>query len=281
MRLFPLILAAALSLPSCEALSALIGRDSVARAGNHKLYRADLEKRIPDGLTGEDSLAFAMQYINSWAADMLFLDMAESQLSKEQKDVSDELEEYRVSLLKYRYEQSYINERLDTSVSAAEIKEYYDGHTDKFKLEVPIVKARFLLIDKDSPSLGVIRRKMSSEDVDDLLAADSLSYSAALKYRDCSDTWMDVITLSREFGTDYVTMLSRMQQSFIEMPDEYGNMRIAYVADIRREGRTAPLEYCAGQIKDIILSNRKHMLMSNLERDLLKDARTKQKFVIY
>lgn len=281
MRNLTLILAVMLSLYSCDAISSLAGKDSVARVGNHKLYRSELEKRIPAGISREDSLAFAMQYINSWATDRLFLDMAESRLSKAQKDVSTELEDYRISLLKYRYEQSYINERLDTSVSSTEIKEYYDSHTEKFRLEFPIVKARFLLIPQDSPSLGVIRRKMSSEKVDDLIAADSLSYSAALKYRDYSDIWIDVISLSREFGTDYVTMLSRMQQSFIEMPDEYGNMRIAYVADIRREGQTAPLEYCTGQIKDIILSVRKHVLMTNLERDLLKDARSKEKFVIY
>ena len=47
------------------------------------------------------------------------------------------------------------------------------------------------------------------------------------------------------------------------------------------QGSPAPLEYCEERIRDIILSARKHELVTGLERDLLNDARNKEKFVIY
>ena len=53
---------------------------------------------------------------------MLFMDMAETELSKGEKDVSREIESYRRSLLKYRYEQKYVNQRLDTAVTEADIE---------------------------------------------------------------------------------------------------------------------------------------------------------------
>ena len=56
---------------------------------------------------------------------------------------------------------------------------------------------------------------------------------------------------------------------------------MAYVVDLVKKGEPAPLEYCADRIRDIILSARKHELVSGLEQELLNDARNKEKFVIY
>ena len=79
--------------------------------------------------------------------------------------MSKELDAYRQSLLRYRFEQRYIAERLDTSVTDKEVEDYYDSHKDNFKLERPVLKARFMKIAKASPNLQKIRKLMSSEDV--------------------------------------------------------------------------------------------------------------------
>lgn len=277
-----LLLSAAVSVCACEAISNFIHDDDVvAKAGTHKLYRSQVEDFIPDGLSEEDSTSLALQYIGNWAKEQLFIDMATQQLSKAEKDVSAELEDYRNSLLKYRYEQRYINERLDTVIARSDIEKYYEEHQDLFILDAPVLKARFLDIMSDSPNLDVIRKKMSSSDYEDLMEADSLAYSSALKYLDYSETWVSATSLAREFGTDYRTMLSNMKGSFIEMKDEGGEDKIAYVCDICRQGSVAPIEYCSERIRDIILSGRKHSLLVTLEQDLLKDALENEKYVIY
>jgi hypothetical protein len=107
-----------------DSAAELLGDGVVARVGEHKLLRSELSAYIPAGVSPEDSLALAQQYINAWAEELLFLDIAESQLPKEELDVSRELEEYRRSLLKYRYEEQYINERLDTVISDDEVRKY-------------------------------------------------------------------------------------------------------------------------------------------------------------
>ena len=124
-----LLLAVLLAVSSCQLVhrvsdttSELFGDEVVARVGRHKLFRSELSGYIPTGASPEDSLALAQQYINSWAEELLFLDMADAQLSKEEKNVDRELEEYRRTLLKYRYEERYINERLDTLITDAEVR---------------------------------------------------------------------------------------------------------------------------------------------------------------
>ena len=264
-----------------DSAAELFGDGVVARVGEHRLMRSELAAYIPAGVSSEDSLSLAQSYINAWAEELLFLDMAESRLSSEEQDVSKELEEYRRSLLKYRYEERYINERLDTLISDDEIRTYYKEHTDKFLVDRPLLKTRYMVIPADSKSLRKIKELMGSDDAMDAIAADSLAFTAAVKYVDSSDNWMDAILLARDLGTDETAMMKALRGRFIELKGDDGNLRVAYVVDIVQKGSPAPLDYCEERVKDIILNARKHALSDGLERDLLNDALAKGKFVIY
>lgn len=267
---------------SCRAISSFLANDEVvAQVGQEKLYRGDIDKVIPRGLEQEDSVRMTHQYINSWASDRVFLKIAEQQLSKAEKDVTHELEDYRKSLLKYRYEQLYVNERLDTSVTRENIEEYYLAHADNFILERPILKARFLNIAADSPNLKPIRKKMASTEAADVMEADSLSFSSAIKFTTWSDKWIDATVLAREYVMDYSDMLPRMNRGWIEATDTTGYTRLAYITQIMQKGMTAPLEFCEDKIRDIIISSRKQNLIMNLEQDLLKDALENGQYIIY
>lgn len=267
---------------SCRAISSFLSADeTIAEVGQAKLYRSELNELIPRGIPVEDSVRLAKMYINTWALDQVFLAVAEEQLSKSEKDVTKELEDYRKSLLKYRYEQLFVNERLDTSVSDDRIERYYQDHEEKFILQRPVVKARFLLIAEDSPSLDKIKKKMASDEVQDLVDADSLAYSSALKFLTWGNEWIDASTLAREFGSDHETMLDWMEGKWITRRDTSGRVSVAYVSEIMNAGRLAPIEYCTPSIRDMIISARKQSLISTLEQDLLKDARETGQLVIF
>ena len=271
-----------LALCSCKVISNLIDDDQVvARVGDEKLYRSDVAAYIPDLVVGEDSIRMAEQFINSWAADLLYLDMAERQLSVEEMDVTEEMETYRRSLLKYRYEQHYVNERLDTLITPEQVSEYYDEHKEDFVLTRPVLKVRFVDVMKDSPNREAILKMMASDKIGDLERADTLAASSALRYFDRSDTWMDAAELAREFSTDYLSMLSRLEGKYIKIENEStGELKVAYVLEIKKDGY-APLEFCSESIREIILSGRKHNLLNGLEQDLLEDALERKTFVKY
>ena len=260
MRTFPYLLAAAFLLLtplSCDVASSLVHDDQpVAKVGREKLYRSEVESMIPDMISPEDSAGIAEKYIRLWAMDRLYMKVAEEQLSKSEIDVSDELESYRRSLVRYRYEQRYLNDRLDTLITDAQIREYYLANQEDFELSRPLLKLRFVDVMKDSP------------DKDEI-------------YFDNSDSWMDAGELSRYFGVSVEEMLDAMDEDMIVIePEGRGDILAAYVCDMINSG-TAPLEYCSPAIRDIILSNRKHELMASLERDLLEGALDSKQLVIY
>ena len=265
-----------------DAAAELFRGEVVVKVGNHKLYRSQLQDYIPAGVSSEDSASLARQWINAWAEDLLLLDMAEEQLSDADKDVNKELEEYRRTLLKYRYEQLYINQRLDTLITDEEVEQYYLSNPERFRLERPLLKARYMVIPAEARSLKTLMKKMSSEDEMEVMEADSLGAYAAIKYANAADTWMDAITLAQEMGTDYRSLLSSIKNHFAQIEDMGGSiLRIAYIADMVPEGKPAPLEYVNERIRDIILSSRRHKLETELEQNLLEDASRNQKFVIY
>lgn len=267
---------------SCEMASSLVHDDQpVARVGKENLYRSEIEGRIPGMMSPEDSAGFAERYIRLWAMDRLYADVAEKQLSKSELDMSAELESYRRSLLRYRYEQRYLNDRLDTLISDRQINDYYEAHEADFTLREPLMKVRFVDIMKDSPDLDEILALMSSDEYGDLVRADSLARVSALRYFDNSGSWMSASDLARYFGTSASEMVDAMDEDMIIIePENRGDILAAYVCDMVESG-TAPLEYCTPVIRDIILSNRKHELLAALERDLLDEALDSKQFVIF
>lgn len=270
------------ALTSCRAISSLLhDHGVVAQAEGVKLYRAELDALIPKGLSPEDSTELARKYITTWASDLIYMKVAQQQLSKSEKDVTKELEDYRKSLLKYRYEQLYVNERLDTAVADEQVEEYYAAHPEKFRLQRPLLRARYLNIAKDSPAIKQLKKMMKSSEPNVLVEADSIAYSVALKFTTWNNEWIDAAALAGEFGTDYNTMLTSINNGWVEYADTTGYLKLAYIPEILRKGELAPIEYCTPDIKDIILSARKQALISTLERDLLNDARENGNFIIY
>ena len=266
---------------SCKAISEFFDRgEIVAEAGSAKLKRTDLDKVIPSGLAAEDSIRLARQYINTWALDQIFLEKAEAQLSKSEKEVTQELETYRRSLLKFRYEQLYVNERLDTSVTDDEVQQYYEKYRERFVLQRPVVKARFISIPEESPVLKTIKKKMSSDKAEDIMEADSLAFSAAFKFSTWNDEWIDASTLAREFGQESASVLAGIRTGWVERTDTSGVSNVAYISEITPKGAMSPIEYSTPFIKDMIISARKQSLITSLERDLLEDARVNGQFII-
>ena len=282
MRKIAAIILAFFALTSCEFISSLIHDDElVAKIGNEKLYVEEVSRYIPDFVSSEDSVKLVRQYIETWASEILYMQMAEAQLSKDEMDVSSELEDYRHSLLRYRYEQRYVNDRLDTLVTDAQIEDYYTKYQSAFNLERPVLRYRFLDIAKTCPDRETLIRLMTSDDADDCEMLDSLASTTALRFVDRSQEWSDVLVMAKDFDSNWQSLVHSMTNSFIRMRDPVTEEeKIAYVCEIKSSG-AAPLEYCRQEIISIIQSKRKHELLSTLEQELLEDAIEHKKLIIY
>lgn len=269
-----------LSVSSCRLYDSLFKGDAVARAGKDLLYRSDIEKLGIKGFSPEDSILMVERYINSWAKERLLLDMAESRLSKADRDVEEQLEDYRRQLLVYRYEQKYVEQRLDTTVSEQEYREYYDASPEAFVTHVPLMKGVYIKISENSPNLNPVRSLYRSRGVEDIDRLEQLCYTSAEKYW-IFDEWISVEAVLEGTGMDVAEMDRILKADAYVERSFMGYVYLISVDGYVPQGENAPFEYCRSRIRESILSRRKQELLVSLERNLLRDAVASGKLKIY
>lgn len=281
MNKFVCIIIAALLVCSCTLYDTVTKGDKVAQIGRAALYKTDIEKIIPKGIGGQDSAALARQYIDSWAIKQLMLQKAEEQLPKQEKDVAQLLEDYRVQLLVFRYENKFVEERLDTIVSAQECEAYYEAHQGSFVGKNGVFKGRLVKMQNSSPNLQVMRKLAQEREIEGLEELEQLAYNSAYRYSNYNNNWVDLNIVAKEAGTsvDELQQLMARQKGVVEVKDSvYTN--ILQVLDYIAPGEVTPFEYNSGKIKEIIISRRKQELLANLQRDILNDALNNNKLKI-
>ena len=252
----------------------------MARVGTHVLYDEDIKKLNITGFSPDDSVRIVTQYIHSWAKDNLLLDMAQTHLSKDDKDVQKQLQEFEQQLLVFRYEKQYVEQRLDTTVTDSEYQEFYDNNSRSFIVQVPLVKGTVIKIAENSPYLSQIKSLYRSSKEEDLARLDELCYSSAAFYHFYQE-WETLDVIAQKIDSDLNTCTRLLQGSNSIDREEGGYRYLVFVTDKISKGDLAPFEYSRGKIKNIILSRRKQELITSLERNLLEDAITSDKLIIY
>lgn len=253
----------------------------VARVYDRDLYQSDIDEVFPEGLNENDSAVFVENYINVWAKEQLMLYKAEYNLSAEQKDFDDQIEEYRNDLLKFTYRQEYVRQQLDTTVGDEEIAQYYEEHQDNFLLKENILKARYIVLSVEAPKLRKAKKwfKSSKEKDQEELLDYALSYSSQFLLE-------DTVWISFEKLISVIPVETYNQRDFlasnrlVEMEDSL-NVYMLEIMDYRIKESRSPLSYVNGIIKNIIINKRKLELLENLEKNLLEDAIKKKEFETY
>ena len=257
---------------SCKYLEFRSGDKVVAEVGGKKLYESEIKSLIPPGKSPQDSIMMLQQYINNWALKHLLLEKAENELSKTDKDVEQELEDYRTSLLMYRFEKMFIDQRLDTLITEQECRDYYEKNSPNFVLDNSVVKARFAKISNNSPNLEKLRRGYKASSIEDIDEFERLCYSSADKYNNFGNEWTDIAMIAREVPYDVQTLEREIRSSSaVEVKDSLYTYLVYFHEKILPD-QIAPFEYYLPGIKQIILSKRKQELISTLEQNLIREA---------
>jgi len=265
---------------SCQLVDRLFNGDVLARSGKDVLYSREVLDLLPKGCSPEDSAHIIRQYIDSWATRCLLLDQAENRLSKEERNIDRELEELRTHLLVYRYEMLYVDSKLDTMITGQECQDYYQENPQNFISDTYVITCRYVGISLSSPNLQVVKKLFFSDGQDDLEELKKVCYSSADKFF-CYDDWISLEDISRELGQSLSHCEDILNGSDRIIIERDGTLQMVYVTAKVSPGQVSPFSYCREKIEDIILSRRKQELLTNLERNLLNEAKSSGKLIIY
>jgi hypothetical protein len=253
----------------------------LARVYDRYLFRSDVKDVVPPGLKGEDSAKVVKDYVEKWIRNRLLLSKAEQNLTDSEKDVEQQIESYRSSLLIYAYQQSYIRQKLDTVVTDEEVAQYYKDNQPNFILSAPLMKGVFIKVPVSAPETGKVRQWYRSESPENIRNLEAYCFKYAKAYDHFNDGWIRVSEVlpmipSAE-GSSEQALVSRR---YIEMHDK-DFLYFLYAKEIIPAGTVSPLETVKKDIHSIILNKRKIKLINELETSIFNDAQNREQFTIY
>lgn len=252
----------------------------VARVYDKYLYQSDIQNIFLTNVGKEDSILITQSYIEKWIQIQLLLKQAENNLTEKQKNVARQLEDYRASLLIHKFEQAYINEKIDTVIKESEIKDYYLANKGNFLLSEPIVKALFIKLRKEAPQSNKIKEIYRSKRQEDIQLLDNLAYQAATNYDFFNDQWVPFSVISRQLPYPVENIEQVFTRGYVEMEDG-SYIYLVSVKEVKLQGEIAPLEYTTNELRQFILNSRKQKLIEQLERNIYIKARDDKSFEIF
>jgi len=254
---------------------------AIARVYDKYLYANDLKGVVPKGTAANDSAEITVAYINNWVRQELLLKQAEDNLDDANIDFSEQIEQYRNSLVIYAYESELVKQKLDTVVPASEIEEYYSKNQSNFYLRENIVLASYVILDKDSPVANKAKTLLQSKRPADMEKLQTLCQENGADYLISDGTWMSFADLSRKIPLsvdDQQDFLSKNR--YYEVKDTTSLYFVAISAYKSKES-ISPLNFETANIRTILLNKRKAELLSRMEDDLIGDAMKKNKYEIF
>lgn len=266
---------------ACKEKNTEVEEVVLARVHDKQLYQSDLNGLFNPNISKEDSIIIAKNHINNWITRQLLLEKANIYLTDESKDIEKQIEDYRSSLLIFKYKQELIKQKLDTVITDEEIENYYNEYSANFILNHNIVKALFLKISKEAPEIEKVRWWYKSSSPENRSRLEDYCYQYATKFDNFNDRWIPFNNLLIEIpiNTDDQERFLKYNK-YIETEDDLFYYFVK-INEYKLKSTVQPLEYARLKIKSILLNKRKFAFIDELENTVYNEALIHNEFIIY
>lgn len=261
----------------CELFSEAETEDKsgrvVAAVGERKLYASEITRTLPYDLDKKDSTSRAEQYTRTWIEDQLLVAAADSSGLIDLDDIQRRADRYRDQLVIYELELNYINSHLDIEVTEAQIEEYYKNNIQELVLKDNVIKGRYVKVLKSAPQVSRLKRLIRSGNKEDTEELKTYCFENAENYTLDDSVWVRFNELVKNIPSFNTENQSRFlkQTNFVETQDSLAYYFVS-IQDYKLSGEPAPKEFARKEIKDIILSNRRHQLLHDFKTEIYEQA---------
>lgn len=237
----------------------------------------DLQHIVPPGTSPADSVLMIRRYIEKWTQQQVLLQEANRSLSTaKKKSFEKQLQDYLQSLMIYAWENQQVAEKLDTLVVDQEMMAFYEKNKESFQLRESIVRVQYVKIPKSSDSEN-ISQLMSAGDEQSLKQLEDYCLEHAASYLLDGESWLIFNDLRREVPVqaDDPESFLRMNK-VVELSDEYYRYYL-HIMDYKLKGGTSPLAFERGNIRSIIINQRKLQFINQMRSQLYQEALSQSK----
>lgn len=260
-------------LSACGGKQPVVDADLLVKVKDKVLTRTEVDQQIPKGISSEDSFLIAESLEKKWVKDKLVYDRAQQNLDRdEQRKIDQLVDEYRNSLIRYRYQEQLLRERLSAEFQESDKLSYYEQNQKKFILDKALIKGLFLKIPIDAPGLSEVKKWYKSSSEANLEKIEKYSIQNANIYDYFYDKWidfnevMDNIPLHVANANDFLKANKALEVS------DSSFCYLLNISEYLPEGGVAPYDYASSQIMEMLMNQRKVEFLRKFEDELYNDA---------
>ncbi|TVR72623.1 MAG: hypothetical protein EA408_06700 [Marinilabiliales bacterium] len=244
--------------------------DPVARVYNKYLYRHELAGIFPANISPADSAKLAMNYIDKWIRNQLFLKLAEENLPPAEKNLDKQIADYRASLLIHKYQRHLLGQKLDSMITMREIEEYHNSFGSNFILDRPAIRGVFIKVFSDAPNRERISEMFGYDD--DMVQLESYGNRYGVTFYNFRDIWIYAGDIVREFPPGSVDAGGLTANTgYLTATDENFYYFLG-VVEYKPSKSVMPISLAAQKIKSIILNRRKMQFLNELEKSVFTEG---------
>ncbi|MCS7028923.1 MAG: hypothetical protein NZ519_09170 [Bacteroidia bacterium] len=249
----------------------------LAQIGEKKLLRQDLITYLPKGLSKQDSIKYAMHFIQKWVTKTLIAQKALENIPNIEQKIQYQVEDYKNDLLAHHYQREFLYQKLDTVVSRESMIKYYQDHPQDFELKQTVIQCTFLKLPKKERDIPNVKKWLASKNPKDRDKLHQIMLSKAQRTtRDSSWHYWD--NIAREFPKPDIDPKDIQVNKLYEQQDE-NYVYLLYVYDKKDANATTPMELVEKTVKELIISQRREKLIQDLEKNLIEEALKSGKLV--
>jgi len=240
------------------------------------LYLSDIQALIPENSNALDSNQIIRSFSENWAKEAVVLLGAEKSVPKD-FNLERLVKNYRESLLINNFEKTYLEANLDTTVTAVQLKSFYEQHSYNFNTNEPLLKFWFAKIPAKRKGLDKFFERWKKNDREYVL--DYCKENAAIF--DLNDSDWNAVSKAKQFFPE--TLLKKI--SFEKKKNyQYNHNNFEYFLSIKsviKTGDSEPMAYIEDKLIKLILLQRKSEMLDQLRKNLYQEALENNQVVFY
>ncbi len=269
-----------LAIISCDNFSDSKGKP-IAKAYDKYLYASDLDGIVPKNTHGNDSIAIVNAFIDQWQHEQVILHQAENNVNIDNKSIETRLNSYKMSLIRFEYEQELIRQKLDTMVTDQEIQSFYDTNKDNFQLKKPILKVSYIKLPENAPKITMVKKLFSSKNMRDvdLLEKYCFKYSPNFSLMDTAWHYIDELEKTLPILKISENNYNNLNRIF-EISDNNA-LYLIILRDSKFRDSLSPIAFEKENIRNLILNQRKLGLINQMEKEVFSEAQKNNELEIY
>ena len=267
---------------SCDYFKKPQEPEAIARVGENYLYKEDILNLVPKGTSKTDSVAIVKAFIYRWATQKLLFNAAEVNLTDDKLEEFNQLiNQYKTDLFTKAYLEELVIRKIDTTVSDAQIIEYYEKNKQFFKNGSELVKLRYINLVKENPKFEKIKAKFTSFTEKDKKELTNMAIQFK-SYAFNDSVWVDINQVYEKLP--FINMDNKQQYIDDGINYQYPDSTTVWLVKVRQvlpKDSPTPLQFIKPTIKQVIINNRKLELVRTIEKEITDDAIKDKKFEVY